>query len=235
MEAAVNNAIIQRELAESKLLALMSDPTLKTAPIRRAGLAAFRGPENVTKLVELAVARRPDLMLARRGVVASQAQAARWRRDAIPTPSLIGAVYAVDKPYGLQVTGGLSIPLPTTDRNQGLIGRALSEKRGQELLVQALETRVRTEVSAAWQARQEARGALEQFRRRSIAAATEMLKRAENTYQAGSFSIAQLFDAYQTMWDARLQELELERQSADSEAALERATVLVPFEASKLQ
>jgi outer membrane protein TolC len=76
---------------------------------------------------------------------------------------------------------------------------------------------------------------LRQFRKRSVAAATDMLKRAENTYQAESFSIDQLFDAYQTIWDARLQELELERQSADSEAALERATVLVPFKASQLQ
>ena len=38
--------------------------------------------------------------------------------------------------------------------------------------------------------------------------------------------MTELFDAYQTMWDARSQELDLERQMADAEADLERAAVL---------
>ena len=56
-----------------------------------------------------------------------------------------------------------------------------------------------------------------------------MLRRAEVSYQAMKFSIADLFDAYRTMWDARSQELELERQMAVAEANLERAAVLVPL------
>ena len=55
------------------------------------------------------------------------------------------------------------------------------------------------------------------------------MTRAEITYQAGNFKIAELFDAYQTAWDARAQELDLARQMTDAEAAVERACMLLPL------
>jgi outer membrane protein, heavy metal efflux system len=229
LRAAVTNATIERDQAEATILGLVADPTLKSAPVTREGVAAFRGPEDEAALVDLALRRRPDLELARRGITAAEASASRYRREAIPTPSVFVAGYLVQKEYGVQLTGGVSFPLPVFDRNQGLVGRALEEARGQQDLAHALETRVRAEVSGSWRARQHARDALDQFRRRTLPAATELLKRAEVTYQAGTFSIAELFDAYQTMWDARLQELDLERRKAMAEAALERAAVLLPL------
>lgn len=62
-----------------------------------------------------------------------------------------------------------------------------------------------------------------------LPAAAEMLRRAEVSYQAAKFSIAELFDAYRTMWDVRSQELDLERQMAVAEANVERAAVLMPL------
>ncbi len=229
LRASIANAHVDRDRAESNLLALIADSQVTSANITREGLASFRGPEEIEPLIALALQRRPDLELARRGVRASDANAARFRRDAIPTPSLVVGGYLSEKLYGFQVTGGISIPLPVADRNQGQIGRALSERQGQELMVKALETRVRAEVTGSWQARKNARLALAQYRGGSIAAATALLKRAEVTYQAGRFSITELFDAYQTMWDARSQELDIERQGADAEADLERAAVLLPI------
>lgn len=77
--------------------------------------------------------------------------------------------------------------------------------------------------------RRDARGARDDFRTRTLANAAQMISRAEVTYQAGTFSIAELLDAYRTLWDARIQELELDRRSAEAEAELEHASVLLPM------
>jgi cobalt-zinc-cadmium efflux system outer membrane protein len=227
--AALTKAKIDLERAELLLLGLVADPTLTAAVVGRDGLASFHGPENEAVLLELALQRRPDLNLAKRGALAFEASARRYRRDAVPTPSLIAAGILTKQPYSVMVTAGVSIPLPISDRNQGQVGHALFDAQGQQFLARALETRIRAEVRSSWRARQEARVALDQFRAQTIAAATELLNRAEVTYEAGKFSITELFDAYQTMWDARQQELELERQSADAEADLEKAAVLLPL------
>ena len=226
LRAAVNTAIVERDRAEANIVALVADPTFTAAPLTRDGLILFRGPESEAGLIAVALKRRPDLELARRGVIANQRAATRFRRDAIPTPSIFVGGAKSFGPESVYVNGGVSFPLPVFDRNQGQIGRALSDAQGQQFLVAALEARARAEVSGSWRARQNARAGLAQFRDKSLIAATELLKRAEVTYQAGKFSITELFDAYQTMWDARSQELDLERQMADAEADLERAAVL---------
>ncbi|MET0283765.1 MAG: TolC family protein [Polyangiales bacterium] len=229
MTAALRNARIELGRAESNLLALIADASLQSAAVGRAGLAAFRGPDDQATLTEIALGRRPDLLLAQRGVRAFDAQAESYRKGAIPVPSVQVGAYQTYQQRGFQLMAGVEMPFPITNRNQGLIGRARSDRRGQELLRDALATRVRNEVAGAYAARRDARAALEVFRVQSLSAATELLKRAEVSYQAGSFSIAELFDAYETMWDARAQELVLERQHSDAEAALERAAALLPL------
>ncbi|MBX3220989.1 MAG: TolC family protein [Labilithrix sp.] len=229
VRAATRTAITDRTQAESRLLALMAEPTLTRVHVTREGLATFRGPGDEGALVKLALERRPDLELSRRNVVASSRSAERWRKDAIPTPSLFAGAYAVQGPFGVQVTAGVTMPLPIFDRNQGQVGRALSEAHASGLMSEALEVRIKTEVQGAWRAREAARGALREYREAALPAAAEMLRRAEVSYQAAKFSIAELFDAYRTLWDARLQELDLERQMALAEVSLERAAVLVPL------
>ncbi|MBX3216027.1 MAG: TolC family protein [Labilithrix sp.] len=229
MRAATRTAMTDRTQSESRLLALMAEPALTRVHVTRAGLAALRGPRDEAALIKLALERRPDLELSRRSVVASHREAERWRKDAVPTPSVFAGAYAVQGPYGLQVTAGVSMPIPLFDRNQGQVGRALSEAHASQLMGQALEVRIKTEVEGAWRAREAARVALEEYREAALPAADEMLRRAEVSYQAGKFSIAELFDAFSTLWDARLQELDLERQMAMAEASLERAAVLVPL------
>lgn len=229
VRAALTTARTARAESESRLLALMAEPTLGRVHVTRAGLATFRGPLDEGALVRAALERRPDLELARRNALASSKQAESQRKDALPMPSLVAGGYVVAGPYGVQVTGGLSIPLPVFDRNQGPIGRSLADAQTSELFAKALEARIKNEVEGSWRAREAARTSLEQYRTASLPAVAELLSRAEVTYQAGTFSIAELFDAYRTTWDARLQELQLEEQMAQAEIALERAAVLVPI------
>ena len=223
MRASLDNARIARDRFEAALLALIGDPTLSTAPLTRAGLAPFPGPEDEAQLIEMAFQRRPDLELAHRNVTANESAASAWRRVAVPVPSAfvagtvgLGFTEPGAAPTNFYLTAGLSIDLPTFTRNQGAIARAENDAEANRVLGKSLEQRIRMEVSGAFRARQNAKRALEDFRTKGLAAASELMTRAEITYQAGSFKIVELFDAYQTVWDARTQELDLARQMTDA-------------------
>lgn len=232
LRAALNDARVQRDRAEARLSAMIADPGVTAVPITRDGLSAFRGPEDAEALVSLALRRRPDLELARRGVLVSQAVARRWSSETRWTPSVWLGAYGTQDPGSVSVTAGLSFALPLFDRNQGLIGRANSEAEGQRALAAALEVRIAREVAGAWVARENARAALEVFHAQVAAATAELLHRAEVTYEAGgnssaAFTIQDLFDAYRSMWDARAEELTLQQTFAEAEVDLERAAALV--------
>jgi len=224
-----DNARIARDQAEAKLLATLADPSLGSAPVTREGLRAFSGPEDEGALVRTALARRPDLMLARRSADAARASGDAAKKEARPIPRLNVSPYYVGGPYGFQLTFGLSMPVPLFDRNQGLVGRANEEARGNDLTAEVLTERIRAEVRGAFAARQASARALASYRAETMATAEQLMSRAEVTYEAGAFTIAELFDAYETLWNAREEDLDLERQWADAEVALEQAAVLLPL------
>jgi cobalt-zinc-cadmium efflux system outer membrane protein len=229
VSAGLRTAETVRTQAEAALLALVADPSLKEAPLRPEDLRPIDAAVDERALVERALEVRPDLEQARRGQAAALARASSARRDAVPTPRLSVGTYVVSGPFGTQLRGGLSLPLPLFDRNQGQVGRALVEARGEADRARALEVRITEEVRGAVRSRDKARAALAEFRARGLAAATELVRRAEVTYQAGKFSIVELIDAYQAVWDARDEELALERQAAEADARLARAAVLLPL------
>jgi cobalt-zinc-cadmium efflux system outer membrane protein len=229
VSAALRTAETSRTQAEAALLALVADPSLREAPLGPDDLRPLDVSLDERRLVERALDLRPDLEEARRGETAAKARAASARRDAVPSPRLAIGTYIVSGPFGAQLRGGISLPLPVFNRNQGQVGRALVEARGEADRARALEVRVTEEVRGAMRARERARAALAEFRTRGLVAATELVRRAEVTYQAGKFSIVELIDAYQAVWDARDEELTLERQAAEAEAKLARAAVLLPL------
>jgi outer membrane protein TolC len=229
IRASLDNAKITRDRSEATLISLIGDASLTAAPLTIKGLAGFTAPEDEGQLVQIALARRPDLELAHRSTIANETAASSYRRNAVPIPSVFVAATGGVGPENVYLTAGVSIDLPFFMRNQGAIGRAENDAESQRVLAKSLETRIKFEVTGAWRARQNAKQSLDDFRAKGLAAASELMTRAEVTYQAGNFKIAELFDAYQTAWDARAQELDLERQMADSEAQVERACVLLPL------
>jgi cobalt-zinc-cadmium efflux system outer membrane protein len=226
--AALATAQTGRDRAEAKLLSLIAVPGLNSAPVTREGLLGFRGPESEAALQIIARKRRPDLELARRGVLAAHASAARYRREVAPIPSVSFGPYFTQGPSSISLQASISVPLPAFDRNQGLIGRALVQADGQQALADAIEQRISIEVHGAWQAREQARQALLTFQEGGLKATDDLLARAEVSYQAGTFAILDLLDAYRAVWDARVQALALERAFAQAEAELEHAAVLLP-------
>jgi len=227
--AALATATSERDRAEAKLVSLIAVPGLATAPVTREGLLGFRGPENEAALTNLAQKRRPDLELARRGIAAANQSAARYRREVAPIPTLTVGPYFTQGPSSVTLEAGISVPLPVFDHNQGQVGHALSDAEGQRALAQAIQQRIGVEVHGAWQARERARDALEKFREGGLKPTDDLLARAEVSYQAGTFQILDLLDAYRAVWDARAQALELEKAFAEAEAELEHAAVLLPI------
>ncbi len=227
--AALAIAQTSRDRAEAKLVSLLAVPGLGRAPVTREGLLGFRGPESEAALQIIAQKRRPDLELARRGVLAAHASAARYRREVAPIPSVSFGPNFTHEPASVSLQASISVPLPTFDRNQGLIGRALVQAEGQQALADAIDQRIGIEVHGAWQAREQARAALIAFQEGGLKATADLLARAEVSYQAGTFAILDLLDAYRAVWDARVQALELERAFAQAEAELEHAAVLLPI------
>lgn len=144
----------------------------------------------------------------------------------------VGAYMTYGQP-SVSLLGGVQLALPTFDRNQGLIGRARTEAEGQRAFADALEARIRFEVETAFRARAACREALESYRTQGLGTRTDMLRRAEVAFESGVFSIAELMDAYEALWNARDQELDLVRELADSEADLERAAALIAFGADE--
>ena len=229
--AALATAETERDRAAARLVSLIAVPKINAAPVTREGLLGFRGPESEAALQAIARQRRPDLELARRGVLAARSSAARYRREIAPIPSVSFGPYFTQGPSSVSLQASVTIPLPTFDRNQGLIGRALVQASGQQALADAIEQRIGIEVHGAWQARERARAALVAFREGGLKASDDLLARAEVSYQiGGAFGILDLLDAYRAVWDARAQALELEKAFAHAEAELEHAAVLLPIE-----
>ena len=221
-------AKLKRDQVDTQLAALITAPDYKPAPITRAGLESYHGPDNEAALEALTLQRRPDLLLAQRGVVAALASADRYRKEVRPIPSVQLGAYVTHESFSASFQGGVSLTLPLFDRNQGLIGRAEATAEGQRALAAAVETRILAEVRGAWRARADARQALEEFEASGVGATDELLERAEVSYKAGgSFSILDLLDAYRTIWDARAQKLALERTLADADTELARAAGLI--------
>lgn len=229
--AALATSKSERERAEAKIVSLIAVPGLAAAPVTREGLLGFRGPENEAALTNLAQKRRPDLELARRGITAANQSAARYRREVAPIPTLSIGPYFTQGPSSVSLQANISVPLPMFDRNQGQVGHALSDAEGQRALAEAIQQRIGVEVHGAWQARERARDALEKFREGGLKPTDDLLARAEVSYQAGTFQILDLLDAYRAVWEARAQALELEKAFAEAEAELEHAAVLLPIAA----
>lgn len=226
--AGLDAAQVKRDQADAQLASLVAVPGYVPRPITRAGLPAVDASSQVAALETLALTRRPDLLLARRGVLAAQASAARYRKDVLPIPALQLGSYVTHEYPSVSVQAGIAFNLPIFDRNQGLIGRAESTARGQRALVAALEARVRAEVRGAVRAHHDAVEALATFEQSGVDSTRELIERAEVSYQAGGdFSILDLLDAYRAVWESRAQKLELERNLADARTELQRAVALV--------
>lgn len=226
LEVAAASARIEREGAESELIALIGDPSLSHIDIDREGLPRLQTIESGERLVSLAIERRPDIAFARRSQNVALAEVEELRKENIPSPSLFIGTEIGRQFNNTNIVGGLSFPLPLLDRNRGPIGRAHAEASAHRNMASALETRARSEILGALRALEQARRARDRFEAYRKSATTDVLERAWRAYEGGSFSITELLDALEAIWDARKESLEIEQAVKATELVLIRAAAL---------
>jgi cobalt-zinc-cadmium efflux system outer membrane protein len=105
--------------------------------------------------------------------------------------------------------GGVSVPLPIFRRGQGTIRAARFSADAARFDVQALETRIPTEVTRAAAVYQQRRLERERFQTAVKERSERLLRIAQSAYREGARGILELVDAYRTNREVRLRDLEL--------------------------
>lgn len=177
-------------------------------------------------LVEIALRSRPDLRAATAEIERVDAEIALTRRSIAPNPTLRG-IYdeeaesggSRDRIFG----GGVSIPIPLFDRNQGELV-SLSGERGRavaERAVTALE--VETEVRDAWRSYTAAQQAVRTFEDDAASRIEESHRFLETAYREGKLDLISLISGQNDLIDAELSYLESISDYWMARVALERA------------
>jgi cobalt-zinc-cadmium efflux system outer membrane protein len=179
----------------------------------------LRPPE---QLLELVLARRPDLEAARQRAASASANVSASRRS-VWTGVGLDVVGGFGAGPGQQDVGvGLSVPLPAINHGQGLISGAAARAQQAGTLVDAVRITAQLRIDGLHAAVLARRTALADYQRRAVASGDEMLGEAQAGYLAGRFSVLELADAYAAWRDARLRAIELAAATRQAEVDLSR-------------
>jgi cobalt-zinc-cadmium efflux system outer membrane protein len=228
---------VTRALLELKTLAGMS----LDEPLRLSGdLSAPPVTTSLAEVTERALAERPDLKAARREEKLGEAEVRLARAEAIP--NLIGfARYArvssrFDQ-FGLSgagalvpirdtdnlLTAGVSITLPTRNRNQGNIQAAVARGEAAQLRRQFIEQVVRREVNAAYSRYETARRALEIFDQRVIGQSQNNLRVIWAAYSLGELRLFDVINEQRRLIDTQKAYTDVLKEYYLAQVELERA------------
>lgn len=229
VEVELRKAELRASEAEMRAAAALRELLLAMgvqAPADQMRLADARGPiqlepPDVDSLRATALESHPRLLAAR--AYAEQARTSTAVEQTLAKPDVTPYFgYKRDGPFN-SLIGGLSVPLPLSNRNQGAIESATAEHRRREALVRALEAQVLNRIEAAADAWRRhaaiARGTAEGPARR----AREAREIAAAAYREQGVSLLFLLDAQRTETDAALAAAQAHEQYRLSRAALEAA------------
>jgi cobalt-zinc-cadmium efflux system outer membrane protein len=194
-------AVARRELAASWGSA---EPRFQRAEGDLFGRRALPSYDGLTERL----AQAPEIL---RQVSEKQLREAEIRlADAkrIPSPSLAAGIRRLEGPGEESLVFGLSVPLPTSDRNQGgrAEARALlakSEARGRTTAV-----RLRTVLFALSQELGHAASALDALEKNILPQADESLSLSRRGFEEGRFSYLELVDAERTLGAVKKERIE---------------------------
>ncbi len=152
--------------------------------------------------VRLALEARPDLALERARVTAAEAALELARAQAKPnlTPYF---GYKKSGPFSTLI-GGVTVPLPVRNRNQGGIAAALAEADRAAASVRALEARIAAEVRAAAADAERRRAIAESIKTGVRAGTAETYRIARAAYQEQGVDLLYVLDAQRALNEVEL-------------------------------
>jgi len=194
----------------------------------------------LAEAIERALGERPDLKIARLEENLAEAEVRLARAEA--TPNLIGfarytRVTSRFDQFGMNgagalvpirdtdnlFTAGVSLTLPTRNRNQGNIQAAAARREAAGLRRQFVEQVVRREVNAAYSRYETARRALEIFDQRVIAQAQDNLRIIRAAYGLGELRVFDVINEQRRLVDTQKAYTEVLREYYLALVELERA------------
>jgi cobalt-zinc-cadmium efflux system outer membrane protein len=208
-------------IAEERLRALLGAgrerATLRTAALPDAALVDW----DVESLVAGAVAGRPDVRAAERGVTAARERAALARYDWLNV-AVIGDANG-EGSEGFEAGPGVKFTLPLFNQNQGNIARAEAEAERAARRHRTLVDRVILDVREAAVRYAQARDDLRAWRGRILPALAEVVELASRAYENGETPLVQALDTNRQLLDGRVREAQLVADLRRARAELERS------------
>jgi len=228
---------VARAMLELKMLAGMN----LDEPLRLSGDVS---PPPVTiplgDAIERALSDRPDLKAARLEEKLAEAEVRLARAEVLP--NVIGfarysRVSSRFDQFGLSgaralvplrdtdnlLTAGVSITLPTRNRNQGNLQAAVARREAARLRRQFIEQVVRREVRAAYSRYETARRALEIFDRRVIGQAQNNLRTIRAGYNLGELRVFDVINEQRRLIDTQKAYTDVLKEYYLAQVELERA------------
>jgi cobalt-zinc-cadmium efflux system outer membrane protein len=174
-------------------------------PRARGDLTPSATAQSIGPLWVHAERNHPAIAAARHQVAAIHALLAQAERDRMPEVTLQVGLLATQAENSLSVLGGISLPLPLWNRQQGAIARAQASRTiaQQELRAVVSETQAaleRTTLVSSTRHSAAARLAGEVFAR-----LPELRRMAEDSYRQGKSGIVDLLDSFRSLKTLRLE------------------------------
>ena len=213
---------LEAERVRSELSDALTDEKAAREELRKAigpgapaGLFAV-GPVDLSppyaeagSLITLALSARGDLKAARAFSGGAEASATLARREVVPDLTFSLGLLNSAGPTSTDLLAGVSVPLPVFRRGQGTIQAARSTADAARFDVQALESRIPTEVTRAIAVYQQRRSERDRYQTAVKQRAERLLRIAQTAYKEGARGILELVDAYRTSREVRIRDLEL--------------------------
>lgn len=181
--------------------------------------------ESVERLIELALAARPDLRAAELGIEAAGERAGLSRWEFLSIAAGIDLNEDPNQPddEGPEVGPAIQGELPLFDWNQGGAARADAELERAALRYVTVRRRIVLEVKEAHARFEQVAGELRAWRQEILPGLEAALERAEGVYATGSTSLLPVLEARERLLDARARAARLVADLDRSRASLERS------------
>lgn len=192
--------IAQAQLAQRqagiKLLELLGDSDFSQTQLITGTLSFIPRNLSISTLKELALANRPDLLLAQQSnkLAGRRIDLERARNSTDITP------FAGFKRVGVNNTilFGVTIPLRINDKNQAAIARSVADEKIAQTELAIVRNRVLAEVESAYLAYETAKSQLKAFQDNLIPKSEESLSITLIAYKEGATDLLPLLEAERT-------------------------------------
>lgn len=224
------DAEVEQSEARVALALAIGGSTLRSSEL--AANAEIGAPaeatQNVVDLTALAMERRPSAKAAELRIEANKASVGYYSRARLPIPELriaYGRYLRVPgaSESGGAFLGGINIPLPLFDRNQGRIARAEAEVQLADSERGSIRRQIQLDVESAHAELEIRTRAWRSFKTEITAEVASLRIAAEMLYKEGRSSVLELLDAHRAFLESQERGLELRGKALRSSFDLERA------------